>query len=294
MKKNVIKMTLDIIMIAILAMLYNSHVADLSFHEIAGLGVFGLFIIHCLLNVKGITGISKRFFDKSLALKVRIGYIINLLLAVTFVFIIISGICTSQVLFPSNSHGSVWRGIHHFCGAISIILVGIHLGLHWSFISGMFKKVIPMKDGIRKIVAKILLIGVLSFGIYSMTTSSFTNWLVEPFVTQTKDPSEHTENSNLTEIEKDSDSSASEKSEDGKVGGDTNDHTGKNGENKIVPSTEVEATNSESHDDGAKTVETNADIILGTIARFISIMGIFVAITYYAEKLFVRKRKKKR
>jgi hypothetical protein len=182
MKKNVIKMILDIIMIVILAMLYNSHVADLSFHEIAGLGIFGLFIIHCLLNVKWITGISKRFFSKSLAPKVRIGYIVNLLLAVTFIFIIISGICTSQVLFPSNSHGSVWRGIHHFCAAISIILVGIHVGLHWSFISGMVKKVVSLKEDTRKIGARILLVIVLSLGIYSITTSSFTNWLVEPFV----------------------------------------------------------------------------------------------------------------
>lgn len=293
MKKNVVKMILDIIMMVILAMLYNSHVAAMSFHEIAGLGVFGLFIIHCFLNLKWIVGISKRFLGKSLAPKVRIGYIINLLLAVTFIFVIISGICTSQVLFPSNSHGSVWRGIHHFCGAISIILVGIHLGLHWRFVSGMFKKIVPINDSFRKIVAKILLVVVLSFGVYSIATSSFTNWLVEPFVTQVKDPSEHIENSSSSGSRTGSDGSTSGKLNDGKVGGDTNDHTGKGGENKVIPSTEVEDTNSETHDDGAKTVETNAAIILGTIARFISIMGIFAAITYYLEKVFVRRGKKK-
>jgi len=260
MKKNIIKMTLDIVMIIVLALLYNSHVAAMSFHEIAGLAICGLFIIHCLLNIKWITGISKRFFSKSLALKVRIGYIVNLLLSVIFIFAVISGIQTSQVLFPADSHGSVWRGIHHFCGAISIILVGIHLGLHWGFISGMFKKVIKLKDTVRKVIAMVLLVVVLSFGVYSISTSSFTNWLVEPFVTQIK----------------------TDNAVDGKVG-DMNDYTGKEGNN----GTETK------HDDSTKMVETSPAIVFGTIAKFISIMGVFAVLTYYIEKFFKCKKKGK-
>ena len=297
MKKNMIKMILDIVMIVILALLYNSHVAAMSFHEVAGLGVFGLFIIHCLLNIKWITAISKRFFSKSLSLKVRIGYIVNLLLAITFIFEIISGISTSQVLFPAASHGSAWRGIHHFCGAVSIILVGIHLGLHWSFITGMIKKAIRIKSAvIRKVIAMVLLVAVLSFGAYSIATSSFTNWLREPFSTQTKDPSEHTTNNDLTESETTSDSQTTEESEEDKSGGDMNDHPPKDGETK-APHPSTETANGESgtptkHDDSTKTVDTSPAIVFGTIAKFISIMGIFAAITYYLEKILMRKKKK--
>ena len=107
MKKNTVKMLLDIVIIAILALLYNSHVTVLAFHEIAGLGLFGLFIIHCLLNIKWIIAVSKRFFSKPIAPKVRIGYIVNLLLLITFIFEIISGIFTSQILFPSFALGGI-------------------------------------------------------------------------------------------------------------------------------------------------------------------------------------------
>ena len=300
MKKNIVKMILDIVMVVILALLYNSHVASMSFHEIAGLGLFGLFVIHCLLNIKWITAISKRFFSKSLSLKVRIGYIVNLLLLVTFIFEIISGIQTSQVLFPADSHGSIWRGIHHFCGAVSIILIGVHLGLHWSFITGMVKKAIRIKSAvIRKVIAMVLLVVVLSFGAYSITTSSFTNWLVEPFVTQTKDPSEHTTNTDLTETETTSDSQTTENSEDEKSGGDMNDHSPKDGENKAPrPSNGTGNASGENgtpkkHDDSTKTVDTNPAIVLGTIAKFISIMGIFAALTYYIGKLSKLKKKEK-
>ena len=292
MKKNTIKMMLDIVMIIFLTLLYNSHVAAMSFHEIVGLAICGLFIIHCLFNIKWITGVSKRFFSKSLALKVRIGYIVNLLLLGTFIFAVISGVQTSQVLFPADSHGSVWRGIHHFCGAISIILVGIHLGLHFGFISGMFKKVIKLKDTVRKVIAMVLLVVVLSFGVYSISTSSFTNWLTEPFGTQVKTET-HTERIG-TETDNAVDT---EKSEDGKVGGDRNDHTGKEGENKPRPSAETENNGDNNgaetkHDDSTKTARTSLAIVLGTIAKFISIMGIFAALTYYLEKLLKRKKRK--
>ena len=68
MRKNTIKMALDIIMIVILTLLYNSHVASMGFNEIAGLGILGLFIIHCLLNVKWISAAilenDKILYDK--------------------------------------------------------------------------------------------------------------------------------------------------------------------------------------------------------------------------------------
>ena len=262
MKKNVMKMMLDIAMIVILALLYNSHVAAMSFHEIAGIGLFGLFAIHCLINLKWIIAISKRFFSKSLSFKIRIGYIVNLFLAVTFIFEIISGICTSQVLFPAGSHSGVWRGIHHFCGAVSIVLVGVHLGLHWSFVTGMIKKAIRVKSvAIRKIISMILLAIVLFFGVYNIASSSFANWFVEPFITQVKTET-HTENNNSID---------SKKMEDVK--------------NRTL----------EKQGESDKTVNTNPVIILGTIAKFISIMGVFAVLIYYFEKFsgeFFKRKKK--
>ena len=264
MKKNIIKIALDIVMFVVLTLLYNSHVAAISFHEIAGLAICGLFIIHCLLNLKWIAGVSKRLFCKTVLLKTRIGYVVDLLLVVTFVFLVISGIQTSQFLFPVGSHESAWRGIHHFCGAVSIILVGVHLGLHWGFVLGMLKKAVRIKSAaIRKTIAIGLLVCVLSFGAYNIAASSFTSWLVEPFVT-----------------------TSSVKAEGGKSGGDMNDHPPKSGENKSRPSAE---NNETKQSDSTKTVDINPFNIFGTIAKFASIVGTFAALTYYTEKIFKRK-----
>ena len=170
-----------------------------------------------------------------------------------------------------------------------MILVGVHLGLHFTFMAGMVKKAIRIKSpAARKVIALALLLMVLAFGVYSIAESSFANWLTEPFVTQTKKPSEHTTNSDGAESETSSaDHQTTEKSEDGKSGGDMNDHPPKDGENKTG-----ENETPAKHDDATKTVDTSPMIVLATIAKFISIMGVFAAITYYLDKIFMRKKKK--
>ena len=184
MRKNIIKISLDVVMAGILILLYNSHAISLAFHEIAGLFLFGLFVIHCLLNRKWVTSITAKFFSKSIAPRVRFGYIIDLMLLVSFVLIIISGISTSQVLFPAiaQAKDSPWRSVHHFFAALSIILVGIHLGLHWNFVTGMLKKAIRIPQKLAKLLGIGLLVVVLVFGTYSTVASSFTGWLAEPFI----------------------------------------------------------------------------------------------------------------
>ena len=80
MKKNVIKLVLDLVMIVLLALLYNSHVFALIFHEITGITLGCLAIIHMSLNYKWIVIVTKKIFNKTLPFKTRFGYIINLLL----------------------------------------------------------------------------------------------------------------------------------------------------------------------------------------------------------------------
>ncbi|MHB8064428.1 MAG: DUF4405 domain-containing protein [Ruminiclostridium sp.] len=282
MKKNIIKIMLDLVMAVILVLLFNSHVSSMAFHEIAGLFICVLFIIHCLLNRKWITAITEKFFSKSLPPRVRFGYIINLLLLISFLLIIISGIKTSQVLFPSaNAKDSPWRNVHHFFAGISIILVGIHLGLHWNFVSNMLNKMIRVPKRISKPLSMIFLLIVLVFGVYSISTSNFKGWLTAPFTTETKSES-------YTDVkENTSDSGA---------------HTPKNDENKngreVEPSTPKAGEEPKQGDSDPnvhmekKLPEGSPITVLSTIATFMSIIGVFAAAAYYLDKLFSRRKKR--
>lgn len=182
-KKNIIKITLDSIMIIVLVLLYNKSAVNIQFHEIAGLIILGIFAIHLLLNYKWIIGITKKIASKNIPTKTKIGYAIDILLLICFLAIGVSGIIISKVVFHFAEGGMYGKTIHYFCSAISLILVGIHLGLHRRFITGMMNKIIKFPKKIVKTLEIVCAIVIFSYGSYSLTTTSFLQWLSMPFST---------------------------------------------------------------------------------------------------------------
>lgn len=86
-------------------------------------------------------------------------------------FIIVSGVLISKVLFPSFSIGDQrWFHEIHILGSyLTLILMGVHLGLHWRWIKGQIKKVFQAKPyQIALVLTKLSLILLLIFGGYSL------------------------------------------------------------------------------------------------------------------------------
>lgn len=182
-KINLIKISLDVVMAVILFLMYNSKVVSLNFHEIGGLFVCGLFLIHKLINWKWIAAVSKKLFTKDLNIKLRLGYIVDFLLLISMTAILVSGIFISKIVFRNLSMNvsGIWRTLHYCVSAVSLILVGIHLGLHWNFVTGIFKKYVKIPSMIAKPVSILLVIAVVAYGSYNIVTTSFTQWLTMPF-----------------------------------------------------------------------------------------------------------------
>jgi len=187
-RKNVIRILLDAAMAVLLILMYNKLTISLSFHEIGGLVVCVMFVFHNLLNRKWIVGISKRIFGRSLTTRVRLGYALDVLLLITVAFIAVSGIMISQSIFLRIS-GDVtfWRPVHYFASAAALVLVGTHIGLHWSFIRTTFAKYVKLPRLVARPMGIACLIAVLAFGVYGIATSHFLTWLGEPF-TESSEP----------------------------------------------------------------------------------------------------------
>lgn len=174
-----IKIILDIIMVFVLVLLYNKRVISMSFHEIGGLCIFGLFIIHNVLNGKWIINMTKKLFKSGTGAKAKIQWIVNLLLFISFTAIIVTGLMIAKTLpFRINGFNGAQKW-HYFAAALSIILMGIHLGLHWNLFHGLFKKYMPQK--VFVVIGYILLVVTLVFGCYSLATGSFVRWISSPF-----------------------------------------------------------------------------------------------------------------
>ena len=184
MKKNIF---LDIGMTAIFICLMSTFITGIKWHEILGLVIFGIFIIHKLLNRKWIVAVTKKVFakEKSVPTIVKIQYVIDAILLVLVTFIIISGLLISVEIFPQfqSENLTFWSSWHHFASILSLILISIHVGLNWQQIINAVKRIIGINtySKLRMIVCRVLAVVIMLAGIKGFVSSNAIEFLKEPF-----------------------------------------------------------------------------------------------------------------
>lgn len=120
------------------AILFALFVAELSFqilpkilHEILGVAMFALIIFHVAINRRRLVSLIKKmtprkFFSTTL----------NLLLTICAGATLITGVCMSNYLFVDAVSGELRRNmtihqLHVAAPYVMLILIGVHIGLHW-------------------------------------------------------------------------------------------------------------------------------------------------------------------
>ena len=175
-KMNRIKFALDIILLVLLLLMYKKDVLGISFHELGGILLCGLFIIHKLLNIKWIIATTGRLFSKKISRRLKLNWLIDVLQLLCFTYILVSGIFISKVLFDGTRGGSVFKTGHYAISALALVLVGLHIGLHYEWIL----KRTPVRKlplWLRRGAAIVLSLAILVFGVYQMTETSFLDWM---------------------------------------------------------------------------------------------------------------------
>ncbi len=182
MKKLTWRIPLDILLVFLFTTVFSKNVISLTYHEVIGLALFALILVHVFfLNSAWVKGVAAKLFQRKMPNKTRLIACVDLLLGFSFLLIIISGVLISKKLFGFGLKAP-WIVIHFFCTALMIILIGVHLGLHWEYLkSGIGKRLTWLR--LPQKAAFVLSALICVFGIYSLFTSSLGNWLSRPFVT---------------------------------------------------------------------------------------------------------------
>lgn len=177
LRKNGWKFVLDILMALLLALMYNKRVLGLAFHEIGGMALCGLFIIHKLLNWKWIKAVSTGLFSRRVPARQKLYWVLDILLFASFAYVLVSGILISKVVFPSTGGGMAFKLGHYAAAAFALVLTGVHVGLHMGWIGQRmsFLKRLPVLA--RRGLAVLLSMAVLAFGGLQLTSTSFVGWL---------------------------------------------------------------------------------------------------------------------
>lgn len=188
MKKKII---LDIIMFVIMILLMNLLFTGIVLHEILGIVVFILFFIHKGLNFKWIKNITNNIFKENNYNKmIKWRYFIDILLLIDIVFIIISGIIISQVLFVNIfTATTAWSNWHHFASALGLLLIIIHGLLHYKELKIYFKKKIEenKENKFKVFMYYVILITIIILPIKLILSETFIKYITSPFTKQSND-----------------------------------------------------------------------------------------------------------
>ena len=133
-------------------------------HEIVGICLLALVIVHLILNRKYIKAIPKGKYN----LKRSSFLIINVVFMIVFILTMIFGLLSSQEILTFLNIGSLTTVyLHKILAYLCLILLGIHLGMN---MNGLFRKI---EDKLPKTLTYFLYIIIVIFGIYSMMQVDF-------------------------------------------------------------------------------------------------------------------------
>ncbi len=140
---NCINLALDVVLFFAFLVAMSPRFSGLAIHEWLSIAFGGTIVVHLLLHWQWIIEISKRFLGNAPGMS-RVNYLLNSLLFIAMTVVMASGIVISEIVLPSIGVEGVgafaWRRIHTLSADVSLILVGLHIALHWQWIVNAFKR----------------------------------------------------------------------------------------------------------------------------------------------------------
>lgn len=179
MKKTWHRLLLDVIMLLGLASLYSDKVVSMAYHEIGGVVLGVVFLLHLVFNFKWIKSVFVKVFCRGVLWRTRLLALVDVLLLVSWGMVIYSGACISKVVFSFRAMGQ-WKMLHFFFAALSLVLTGIHLGFHVKYLGVHIKKLLPLPGLVKKILVVVLSVVILVFGFMNYNDSELGRWISMP------------------------------------------------------------------------------------------------------------------
>ena len=163
--KRILKISVDVMMTYLFLMQMGYHMLNNRTHEWLGVTLCCLFILHHVLNGGWHKGLLKGRYSAQRTLLTAV----DALLTLAMVAIMISAVFVSRHVFDflGLRMRALGRQIHLPATMWAFVLMGLHLGLHWSMILNMMKGAGGRK-ACRTIVwmGRIALAMISAFGVY--------------------------------------------------------------------------------------------------------------------------------
>lgn len=164
-RKMLIKLIIDLIMTVLMLVEMAYNFTGNKFHELSGSSLFILFIIHNILNRRWYITIFKGKMNVRRTLNITV----NILFLITMLAVMLSAIPLSRTVFAFlqiRNNGLIARQIHTLAAYWGLILMAVHIGMHWEMIISGLQKMIGITgiSTIRTIILRIIAILIVVHG----------------------------------------------------------------------------------------------------------------------------------
>lgn len=137
--KQAVKIVVDVLMTALLVALMAYPITGQLAHEWAGAGMFLLFIAHHILNRHWFKALGKGKYNTLRTVQTTV----DVLLLADMLVLMFSGIRLSRYVFtflPGLGSAAAARRLHMLSSYWGLVLMGLHLGLHWGMMAALFRR----------------------------------------------------------------------------------------------------------------------------------------------------------
>lgn len=165
--KFIVKISIDTLMTLAMLFVMGYHLWGEFLHEWVGAGLFALFILHHILNFD----FYKTLFKSKISAQKILRIAVDLAALAAMLGLMISGVMLSVHVFAflNISGGAMFaRRLHMAVTHWGFLIFALHLGLHWSVFSGLFRRLFKIKNfsKMRSIILKIIALLISAYGVY--------------------------------------------------------------------------------------------------------------------------------
>ena len=161
----VFRLGVDLSMTILMVVAMAYQITGNMIHELVGVSLLGLFILHNIFNRKWYKTIFKGKYNARRIL----GVAVNFLFLISIAVILISSAPISADVFPflSSNNDMIWRQIHVLTSYWGFIFMAVHIGLSWGMIINSVSKMagITHASRIRTIVLRVLAVVIVAYGV---------------------------------------------------------------------------------------------------------------------------------
>lgn len=140
---NKVNLTIDIAIFLIFLVTMAPRFSGLLLHEWLSIAFGATIFVHLLLHWQWIVQVTRRFLAKA-TWESRINYILNALLFVSMTVVIFTGLMISEFALPQLGirlgENFAFRRLHTMSADATVILVGVHVALHWQWMVNAIKR----------------------------------------------------------------------------------------------------------------------------------------------------------